>query len=151
MKYEPNEHGMCTNCKHWGKNACICRRVPEGGQLVFGFGGPAATGWTQPAQVTPYEQMAGRADRKVPGATADRGKAPELAAPYGVASADPVRWVPARWLADLADGPVRDAYEAGVAAAREAIAAAKYDAERDHREWSVREVEVPPWPGATRP
>jgi hypothetical protein len=38
-----------------------------------------------------------------------------------------------------------DAYAAGVAAAREAIAVAKYDAERDHKEWSVRDVEVPPY------
>lgn len=35
------------------------------------------------------------------------------------------------------------AYARGVAAAREAIAAAKYDAERSHAEWSVRTVVVP--------
>lgn len=37
-----------------------------------------------------------------------------------------------------------DAYARGVAACREAIAAEKYDRERDHREWSVRDVIVPP-------
>jgi hypothetical protein len=41
--------------------------------------------------------------------------------------------------------PAYDAYEAGVAAAREAIAAAKYDGERSGLEWSVRDVKVPPW------
>lgn len=68
------------------------------------------------------------------------GMAPELAAPYGKAAI-------ALWPGFTTTDALQHAYDAGVRAAREAFAAAKYDAERDGREWSVREVEVPPYGG----
>lgn len=86
--------------------------------------------------------------REVKVAQGDRvvGFMPALAAPYsGEPLSGDVYREAAKKIWPLGGECLRESYEAGVAAAREAIAAAKYDAERDHSEWSVRDVVVPPY------
>jgi len=104
---------------------CICANAPAGATLVVGIRG-VVLGWTVPLM------NARQVHEQIVKSTGTSARTSSIGPP----------WIPSRTTAQIEERVAR-AYSRGVHAAREAIAAVKYDTERSHAEWSVNAVHVP--------